>query len=435
MWSRKRLDIGWSDLAAGAVRACFPPDSARAERGVAAPWPEPDKMLPCLSVRSGFDLLLSALALPAGSEVLVSAITIADMVRIIEEHGLAPVPVNLAPQRMAPEMEHWQAAVTPATKAILVAHLMGGRVEMEPVLEFARRHGLLVFEDCAQAFAGTQYQGHVEADASMFSFGVIKSSTALGGAVLRVRDAELLRRMRQGQAAWPVQSRWRYLKRLVKYGTFKLLTSPPACGAITGVCRAWGGITTAGSTGRPGVFPAAISSGRSASGPLAAAISAGTAFAELRCPSLAATLGKRPQADANFDRRGRFLPRCGDEPAHLLGVPGRRQRTEAPDGGIGTGGVQRHARSKPVRGAAAGRSDGVHGTPPPRNSSRGWSSCRSIRSSCGRVPTDGRGGGGGHEAGAGVGDRPRKSSAAGSEILVCRGRAGATARPWNGGQL
>ncbi len=240
MWSRKRLDIGWSDLAAGAVRACFPPDSARAERGVAAPWPEPDKMLPCLSVRSGFDLLLSALALPAGSEVLVSAITIADMVRIIEEHGLAPVPVDLAPQRMAPEMEHWQAAVTPATKAILVAHLMGGRVEMEPVLEFARRHGLLVFEDCAQAFAGTQYQGHVEADASMFSFGVIKSSTALGGAVLRVRDAELLRRMRQGQAAWPVQSRWRYLKRLVKYGTFKLLTSRPACGAITGVCRALG---------------------------------------------------------------------------------------------------------------------------------------------------------------------------------------------------
>ncbi len=74
----------------------------------------------------------------------------------------------------------------------------------------------------------------------MFSFGVIKSSTALGGAVLRVRDAGLLRRMRQRQAAWPVQSRWRYLKRLAKYATFKLLTCRPVCGAIAGMCRALG---------------------------------------------------------------------------------------------------------------------------------------------------------------------------------------------------
>ncbi len=150
MWSRKRLDIGWSDLAAGAVRACFPPDFARVQREVEALWPDAQHTLACLSVRSGFDLLLETLALPPGSEVLVSAVTIPDMVRIIKEHGLAPVPVELAPQRMAPDIEHWRQAVTPASKAILVAHLMGGRVEMEPVLEFARQHGLLVFEDCAR---------------------------------------------------------------------------------------------------------------------------------------------------------------------------------------------------------------------------------------------------------------------------------------------
>ncbi len=325
MWSRKRLDIGWSDLAVGAVRACFPPDSARAERGVAAPWPEPDKMLPCLSVRSGFDLLLSALALPAGSEVLVSAITIADMVRIIEEHGLAPVPVNLAPQRMAPEMEHWQAAVTPATKAILVAHLMGGRVEMEPVLEFARRHGLLVFEDCAQAFAGTQYQGHAESDASMFSFGVIKSSTALGGAVLRVRDAELLRRMRQARSSLAGPKPLAIPEAVSQVRNIQAADEPAGLrGDHGGMPCAGAGLRPLDQRGGPGFSRQRFLPADPPAALCAAAISAGPAFAELRCPSLAATLGKRPQADANFDRRGRFLSRCGNEPAHLLGLPGRR---------------------------------------------------------------------------------------------------------------
>ncbi|MCE5267806.1 MAG: aminotransferase class I/II-fold pyridoxal phosphate-dependent enzyme, partial [Planctomycetaceae bacterium] len=210
------------------------------ERRVASLWPAPDQAICCLSVRSGFDLLLETLALPRGSEVLVSAITIPDMVRIIEERGLVPVPVELVPTKMAPDMEHWKAAVTPATKAILIAHLFGGQVKMEPVLEFAREHGLLVIEDCAQAFAGTSFQGHKEAVASMFSFGVIKSSTALGGAVLQVRDRQLLQRMRERQAAWPTQSRWRYLKRLAKYATFKQLTRRPICGAIAWCCRALG---------------------------------------------------------------------------------------------------------------------------------------------------------------------------------------------------
>ncbi|HCK72012.1 MAG TPA: aminotransferase DegT, partial [Planctomycetaceae bacterium] len=51
----------------------------------------------CLSVRTGFDLLFQALNLPAGSEVLVSALTIDGMLRVIEEHDLVAVPVDLDP--------------------------------------------------------------------------------------------------------------------------------------------------------------------------------------------------------------------------------------------------------------------------------------------------------------------------------------------------
>ena len=240
VWSRKRLDIGWSDLLFGAGRVVVPPDRASVSQRVESLWPAAANTLACLSVRSGFDLFLAALALPRGSEVLVSAITIPDMIRIIEHHGLVPVPVDLDPQRMTPTEEQWRQAITPATKLILVAHLFGGRTEMGPVLDLARRHNLLVVEDCAQAFAGVGYEGDPRADASMFSFGTIKYGTALGGAILRVRDAELLARMRAAQESYPLQPRWPYLKRLAKYAMLKGLAARPICASFVHVCRAVG---------------------------------------------------------------------------------------------------------------------------------------------------------------------------------------------------
>jgi perosamine synthetase len=225
MWSRKRLDIGWPDLLFGISRVCLPLKLDGLDhftRGISA---NPEPLLACLSVRTGFDLLLGALGLPAGSEVLVSAITIPDMIRIIKHHNLVPVPVDLDPGPMAPSMENWRRAITPATRAILVAHLFGGRIPLEPILELAGQKKLLVFEDCAQAFCGPDYQGHPGADASMFSFGTIKNCTALGGAVLRVRDPELLGRMCAAHNAYPVQSRRHYGKRLLKYAVLKTISS------------------------------------------------------------------------------------------------------------------------------------------------------------------------------------------------------------------
>jgi dTDP-4-amino-4,6-dideoxygalactose transaminase len=95
----------------------------------------------------------------------------------------------------------------------------------------------MVLEDCAQAFAGWQYLGHPEADVSMFSFGPIKTASALGGAVLRVRDGELLQRMRAVQASLPVQSRWTYLQRLLKYAMLKAVSPRLPCAMVVGLCR------------------------------------------------------------------------------------------------------------------------------------------------------------------------------------------------------
>ena len=132
----------------------------------------------CLSVRSGFDSWLKALQLPPGSEVLVSAITIRDMVRIIEAHNLVPVPVDLNPEDLSVDIASLNRAISPKTRAILVAHLFGTRQPMEPILDVARKHGLFVAENCAQAFAGRHFTGDPSADVTMFSFGSIKTATA-----------------------------------------------------------------------------------------------------------------------------------------------------------------------------------------------------------------------------------------------------------------
>ena len=236
MIPRKRLDIGWRDVLYG-IGSCLFADPESAGRRLHRAWQEGDKALACLSVRSGFDALLSVLDFPAGSEILVSAVTIRDMTRILEAHGLIPVPVDLDVQQLAARPESMERAVTPRTRAILVAHLFGSRMPMEPVLRFAQEHGLVVFEDCAQAFAGPEDLCSPGADVSMFSFGTIKTATALGGGIFCFRDPELLEKVRRHQEQWPIRSRGHFLSRLLKYSLLMLLSYRPIYSLFIALCR------------------------------------------------------------------------------------------------------------------------------------------------------------------------------------------------------
>ena len=236
VYPRHRLDVSIRDLVFGLSACIWASRRRRLAAKVARVFPPGENALVCLSVRSGFDLLLGALAEPPGDEVLVSAVTHPDMVRIIEEHGLRAIPVDLDGATLGPHVELLESALSPRTRVVLVAHLFGGRFDLGPVAAFARRHGLLLVEDCAQAFGGTQDPGDTAADVSMFSFGPIKTASAVGGAVLRVRDAGLLRKMRHAQDRWPVQRRLHYAARLLKALCLVLFGRPLAYGILVGLC-------------------------------------------------------------------------------------------------------------------------------------------------------------------------------------------------------
>lgn len=240
MWIRLRLDIRWVDLIFGLGSLCSARDRSALQNRAASVWAEDGEAFVCLSVRSGFDLLLQSLQLPQGSEVLLSALTVPDMKRIVEHHDLVAVPVDLVENGFSPCLQSLRQRITPATRVLVVAHLFGFRVPMEPILEIARQHNLLVVEDCAQDYRGTQYLGHPDADVAMFSFGPIKTATALGGALLRVRDSDLRQRMCDTQSHYPVQSRRAHCVRLLKYSVLKALSARLPFGVAARCCGAAG---------------------------------------------------------------------------------------------------------------------------------------------------------------------------------------------------
>ena len=224
---RPRLvpDISLADLLF-ALRACLRARASGTEQRVLDAWAGGESGLVCLSVRSAFDLLLEALAFAPGDEVVVSAITHPDMVRVLEAHGLRALPVDLDPDTLTPRADLLERLSGPRTRALLVAHLFGARADLEPLADVSRRHDLLLIEDCAQSFRGPEESGSPFADISLFSFGAIKTATALGGCLAHVKDPGLLERMRRLHAQWPVQRRRDYAARVLKFVGLVALARP-----------------------------------------------------------------------------------------------------------------------------------------------------------------------------------------------------------------
>lgn len=141
----------------------------------------------CVGVSNGLDalhLILRAAGIGSGDEVIVPSNTFIATWLAVTMAGATPVPVepveatcNLAPDRLA-------AALTPRTRAIIAVHLYGQPADMDPIMQFAAQHGLLVIEDAAQAH-GALYKGRKTGSlghAAAFSFYPGKNLGALGDA-------------------------------------------------------------------------------------------------------------------------------------------------------------------------------------------------------------------------------------------------------------
>jgi perosamine synthetase len=157
-------------------------------------------------------LALAALGIGPGDEVIVPTFTFVASVNAISYTGATPVFVDAEPDHWSLDPALLEAAVTERTKAIEVVHLYGHPADMDPVLEVARRHGLAVVEDAAEAH-GAEYKGRKVGsigDVAAFSFFGNKIITTGEGGMVVTGDEELAQRCRhlRGQGVSPTRTYW-----------------------------------------------------------------------------------------------------------------------------------------------------------------------------------------------------------------------------------
>jgi len=226
MIPRQRLDIGWADIVSGLFYCATPGNREAAHNRIAEFWSSAEDTVVSISERSNFDLILESLQLPAGSEILITAMNIKPMFEAIQRHGLVAVPLDLEMGTLAAQPELLEERLSGNTRAILVAQLFGSRHPIDNIVAFAKKHDLFLFEDCAQAFTGDGYTGHDGADAVMFSFGPIKTCSAIMGGVTRFKDPAIAASVRRLQAQWPVHSRWGFMLLLLRFAALITLSKP-----------------------------------------------------------------------------------------------------------------------------------------------------------------------------------------------------------------
>jgi dTDP-4-amino-4,6-dideoxygalactose transaminase len=148
----------------------------------------------CANGTDSLEILLQALGIGPGDEVIVPANSWISTSEAVSAVGALPVFADSLPGLYTIDVGHAARLVTPRTRAIIPVHLYGLPADMDAVMELAGRHGLKVVEDCAQAHGAT-YRGRCVGsigDAGSFSFYPGKNLGAYGDAGCMVTDDDEL---------------------------------------------------------------------------------------------------------------------------------------------------------------------------------------------------------------------------------------------------
>ncbi len=176
----------------------------------------------CVALNTGtsaLHLALLATGVGPGDEVITVSMTFVATTAAILYCGAKPVFVDVDPRTwtMAPDLI--EAAITPRTKAIMPVHLHGLVADMDPILDIARRHNLVVIEDAAQSH-GAEYKGRRAGSMGVvgcFSFYPGKNLGAYGeGGAAVTDDPDVAQRMRLLRD-WGQESKYNHVMHAYNY--------------------------------------------------------------------------------------------------------------------------------------------------------------------------------------------------------------------------
>ncbi|OIQ50065.1 UDP-4-amino-4-deoxy-L-arabinose--oxoglutarate aminotransferase [Pseudodesulfovibrio hydrargyri] len=167
-----------------------------------ADWCGAPGALSVSSCTAGLHLFWFDNGIGPGDEVIVPAQTHTATAHAVEYCGAKPVFVDADPLTGNIDPDAVEAAVTPNTRGISLVHFLGIPADMKRIMETARKHDLVVLEDCALAI-GTYYDGvhaGLLGDAGAFSFYPVKHMTTAEGGMIISRNADLLTRLERKKA-------------------------------------------------------------------------------------------------------------------------------------------------------------------------------------------------------------------------------------------
>jgi dTDP-4-amino-4,6-dideoxygalactose transaminase len=154
-----------------------------------------------VAVASGTDALhlaLLAAGIKRGDEVITSPFTFIATAEAVSYIGATPVFTDIDAETFNMDLSKIEAAITKKTKAILPVHLYGQPVDMDGLMQLAKKHGLKVIEDCAQSF-GAEYRGKKTGafgELGCFSFFPSKNLGGYGdGGMVTTDDTKLAERL------------------------------------------------------------------------------------------------------------------------------------------------------------------------------------------------------------------------------------------------
>jgi dTDP-4-amino-4,6-dideoxygalactose transaminase len=168
---------------------------------------------------SALHLALLAAGIGSGDEVITVPFTFVATTAAIGYTGATPVFVDIDPVSYTIDVTQIEKAITERTKAILPVHLYGQPADMEPIMEIARRHGLVVIEDAAQAHRA-EYRGQRVGsigDFGCFSFYPGKNLGAYGeGGMVVTNNPDYARTIRMLRD-WGQESRYHHVLKGYNY--------------------------------------------------------------------------------------------------------------------------------------------------------------------------------------------------------------------------
>jgi len=170
-----------------------------------------------LGVNSGSDAIfmaIKALNIGYGDEVVTVSHTFISTVDGISRNMAMPVFVDIDPNTFCIDTSKIESKITERTRAIIVVHLYGHPVDMDPILKIAEKNDLFVIEDCAQAH-GAKYKGKNVGslgDISCFSFYPVKNLGAYGdGGFVALNDEYLFEKLKNTKFQYSIMAQICYI--------------------------------------------------------------------------------------------------------------------------------------------------------------------------------------------------------------------------------